>query len=75
MLNNPIGTIKVSQIVDNEDGTSTINFDVSEEFKKNLQECLGWVEWSDEKFNLLVDEAIKNYADRIWEEKRQTTEE
>jgi hypothetical protein len=75
MPNKELGTIKVSQIVDNNDGTSTINFDVSEDFKKNLQESLGWTEWSDKKFNLLIDEAIKNYADTIWKEEGQTTEE
>ncbi len=70
MSNKELGTIKVAQIVDNNDGTSTINFDVSENFKKNLQESLGWTEWSDEKFNLLIDEAIKNYADTVWQEKK-----
>jgi hypothetical protein len=70
MINKQLGTIKVASITDNDNGTSTINFDVSEDFKTKLQETLGWAEWSDEKFNHLIDEAIKNYADTIWQEKK-----
>jgi hypothetical protein len=66
----PLGTIKVASITDNDNGTSTINFDVSKDFKAKLQETLDWAEWSDEKFNHLIDEAIKNYADTVWQEKK-----
>lgn len=54
-----LGTLKVLEVVDNPDGTATIHFDVSEEFKQNLLKEMGWSEWSQEKFEKLVLEALE----------------
>jgi len=55
-----LGTIKVLEVVDNPDGTSTIHFDVSEDFQANLVREMGWPEWSQERFEKLVLEALEN---------------
>jgi hypothetical protein len=54
-----LGTIKILEIKDNPDGTANIEFDISDEFKKNIIEKFGWGEWSDEKFQKLVLEALE----------------
>ena len=53
-----IGTIQVIDVVDNPDGTATIHFEVSEEFKNNLMKQMGWEKWSDEEFNKLILETL-----------------
>lgn len=54
-----LGTLKVLEVVDNPDGTATIHFDVSEDFQANLVKEMGWSEWSQEKFEKLVLEALE----------------
>lgn len=54
-----LGSISVLDVKDNPDGTATIIFDVSEEFQNNLVKQLGWSEWSQEKFEKLVLEALE----------------
>lgn len=54
-----LGTLKVLEVVENPDGTATIHFDVSEEFQANLVREMGWNEWSQEKFEKLVLEALE----------------
>jgi hypothetical protein len=54
-----LGTLKVLEVIDNLDGTSTIHFDVSEEFQVNLAREMGWSEWSQERFEKLVLEALE----------------
>ena len=55
-----IGTLKILDIVDNPDGTATIHFDVSDEFKEELIKKMNWPEWSEEKFQKFVLEALEN---------------
>lgn len=54
-----LGTLKILEIIDNPDGTCNIVFDIDDEFKKNVIEKFGWGEWSDEKFQKLVLEALE----------------
>jgi hypothetical protein len=54
-----LGTLKILEIKDNADGTANVEFDISDEFKKNIIEKFGWSEWSDEKFQKLVLEALE----------------
>lgn len=54
-----LGTLKVLEVVDNPDGTATIHLDVSEEFQANLVREMGWPEWSQERFEKLVLEALE----------------
>jgi len=53
-----IGSIKVVEVKDNEDGTCTIIFDVPDDFKDKLVAALGWDEWTDEAFNQLTLDAL-----------------
>jgi hypothetical protein len=55
-----LGSLKVLEVVDNPDGTCTIHFDVSEDFQANLVREMGWPEWSQERFEKLVLEALEN---------------
>jgi len=59
MNNNFIGTLKVLEVKDNPDGSATIEFDISDEFKDNLIKHMGWEEWSDELFQKFVLEALE----------------
>lgn len=54
-----LGTIKITEIIDNPDGTCNIEFDIDDKFKKNIIEKFNWGEWSDEKFQKLVLEALE----------------
>ena len=63
-----IGSIKVTEIIDNPDGTVTIHFDVAEDFKQNLIKAMGWEEWTDEAFNKMVLEALERQLARYKEE-------
>ena len=63
-----IGSIKVTEIIDNPDGTATIHFDVAEDFKQNLIKAMGWEEWTDEAFNKMVLEALERQLARYKEE-------
>ena len=55
-----LGSLKVLEVIDNPDGTCTIHFDVSEDFQTNLVREMGWPEWSQERFEKLVLEALEN---------------
>jgi len=63
-----IGSIKVTEIIDNPDGTATIHFDVADDFKENLVKAMGWEDWTDEVFNKMVLEALERQLARYKEE-------
>lgn len=65
MAGKVIGQIKVTDVIDNPDGTATIYFDVSEEIKNQIKETMGWERWSDKKFNELVINSLDYYAEYI----------
>jgi hypothetical protein len=53
--------VKVLNVVDNADGTCTIEFDVSEEFKKSFKEAHGLKRFSQKKFQQFVLDALDHY--------------
>ena len=57
-----LGTLKVLEVVDNPDDSATIHFEVSDEFQVNLVREMGWPEWSQERFEKLVLEALERAA-------------
>ena len=63
-----IGSIKVTEVIDNPDGTATIHFDVADDFKENLVKAMGWEDWTDEAFNKMVLEAVERQLARYKEE-------
>ena len=63
-----IGSIKVTEVIDNPDGTATIHFDVADDFKENLVKAMGWEDWTDEAFNKMVLEALERQLARYEEE-------
>lgn len=60
-----IGTIRVAEIIDNQDDTCTIVFDVPDNFKRDFSKALKWNRWSDKKFNDLVGKAIHTMVGRL----------
>jgi hypothetical protein len=70
-----LGTIKVTEVVDNADGTCTIRFDVSKEVRKAIVENMGWRRWSNKKFNQFVADSLEYYAKTIEQKQRTTKEE
>lgn len=57
-----IGTMTVENITENDDGTCTIDFNVPKELQESIALQQGWGEWSKEKFEVLVVEALKRAA-------------
>lgn len=57
-----LGTIKITEIVENPDGTATIHFDIPEDVKRNLKETFKWKRWSQKRFN---DFVLKTLTDQL----------
>ena len=58
---NDLDLIKIQEIKDNEDGSVTVIFEeIPQELKNSLVKRLKWTSWSDEKFSILVNQAIMN---------------
>ena len=58
-MNTNLGEIEVVNWVDNPDGSVTLTFEVSDDFKDNLKKAFGWKRWSQKKFEQWVIECIK----------------
>lgn len=56
------GTLLVQEIIDNEDGTANVIFDISDEFKEKFIKFYNLSEWSDDFFNKFVVDALTEYA-------------
>lgn len=54
-----IGTMTIENITDNDDNTCTVDFTVPKELQESIALQQGWGEWSKEKFEVLVVEALK----------------
>ena len=54
-------TLQVIDIVDNPDGSATINFDVPDEFIAWFKEDQGLKRWSQKRFQKWAIEGIENY--------------
>lgn len=64
-MNSLIGSIKVLDIIDNPDGSANVTFEISDEFKINFMNAVGWNEWSDEKFNVWVVESLTRHVSEL----------
>jgi hypothetical protein len=57
-----VGRLKISSIVDNDDGTSTLNFDLDDDFIEWFKEDQGLKRFSHKRFQKVITKAILNYA-------------
>ena len=62
MTNKTVGTISVLEVIENEDGTANVVFDISDEFKDDFVRLLNLSEWSDKKFEEYVVAALIDYT-------------
>jgi len=58
-----IGTMTIEDIIQNDDGTCTVNFIVSKELQESIRIQNAWEEWSKEKFEVLVVDALTRAAE------------
>jgi len=57
-----ITRLKISSIIENDDGTSTLNFDLDDDFIEWFKEDQGLKRFSHKRFQKVITEAILNYA-------------
>jgi len=55
-----VGRLKISSIVENNDGTSTLNFDLDDEFIEWFKKREGLKRFSHKRFQKVIAEAIRN---------------
>lgn len=55
-----ISRLKITNIVENENGTSTLHFDLDEDFIKWFKEKEGLKRFSHKRFQKFISDAIKN---------------
>jgi len=53
--------LKVIDIVDREDGTALVTFDIDEQTRNFIKNLYGWKRWSSKKFEQVLLQAIHNY--------------
>lgn len=53
-----LGTVKVTDIVENSDGTCTVNMELTDEFMSSIKNHYGWKRWSPKKFQKLLLEGL-----------------
>ena len=53
--------LKVLEVSENEDGTATINVEMSEEFMKWFKEREGLKRWSDKRFNKFFTKNLQKF--------------
>jgi hypothetical protein len=56
-------SIEVKEIIDNEDGTSTVIFDANGDFQEKVMKLMGWNKWDEEKFQTLFISALEGYLE------------
>lgn len=55
-----IATLKIANIIENDDGTSTLSFDLDDEFVEWFKKDQGLKRFSHKRFSKFINEAIKN---------------
>ena len=55
---------KVEKIVDNNDGTCVVYFDLNDDFKKEFVEIMDLDKWSDEFFSKFVHKGLEKLAEK-----------
>jgi len=58
-----IARLKISDIIDNEDGTSTLHFDLDDEFIEWFKKKEGLKRFSHKRFSSFVAEALKRQVE------------
>jgi hypothetical protein len=57
-----LGAIKIIDVVDNDNGTCSLTYEVPEQLKASIKRSMGWKRWSSKKFNDFFLEALTKYA-------------
>ena len=65
MKSESIARLKISKVTDNKDGTSTLDFDLDEDFVKWFKEREGLKRFSHKRFQKFVKEALSGNHDDI----------
>ena len=65
MKSESIARLKISKVTDNKDGTSTLDFDLDEDFVKWFKEREGLKRFSHKRFQRFVKEALSGKHDDI----------
>ena len=60
-----IGTLTVTEVIDNADGSASLVFDIPDDFKAKLKAALGWKRWSNKKFEKYVIQSLTDYVKGI----------
>ena len=55
--------IKVTDIIDNPDGSAKVIFDIEDGFEEEIIKMNGWEKWEQEKFEQLFISALKEYIE------------
>lgn len=55
-------SLKVIDIVDQQDGSALITFDVDKQTREFIKNLYGWKRWSSKKFQQVLLQAIDNYV-------------
>ena len=53
------GTIKVTEVIENPDGSATVVFEADPDFRKGFKEHFKLKRWSQKRFNKFMNEAIE----------------
>mgnify|MGYP003332028411 FL=1 len=68
---NQLPPLKVLDIVDQQDGTARISFDLSKEFRKQYKDSFGLKKWSDKHFEKTIAQALYEYVNKVKSDNRQ----
>jgi|TARA_Y100000034_G_scaffold128559_1_gene183411 hypothetical protein len=60
LTSNKIARLKISTITDNKDGTTTLNFDLDDDFIEWFKEREGLKRFSHKRFEKFIKESLKN---------------
>ena len=60
-----IGTLTVTEVIDNADGSASLVFDIPDDFKARLKKALGWKRWSNKKFEKYIIQSLTDYVKGI----------
>jgi len=56
--------LEITDVIDNPDGTSTLVFELEDEFREWFKKSFGLKRWSDKRFEKVFLEAIRGYIER-----------
>ena len=68
---NQLPPLKVLDIIDQQDGTARVSFDLSREFRKQYKEVFGLKKWSDKHFENAITQALYEYVNKVKADNRQ----